>query len=94
METTGDGVSERRLRAVGEGSAGRDELRDAVLACARGGVETRELRRAVAGRLALPAEAVPGEPLAAALGLLIATGRVDERGGRLLAVPQERRRAG
>ena len=98
METTDDGARARRLRAVGEPEiAGRDAMSDAIEACVAAdpaGIAVRDLRRVVGERLALAPDAVIADDLTAALGLLIATGRVDESGGRLLALSQERRRAG
>ena len=49
---------------------------------------------AVAERLGVAPEAVDERELQAALGTLFATGRVDEAGGRVTAVTQERREAG
>jgi hypothetical protein len=74
-----------------------DALATAILAClgaAPAGVSPRALRGCVAERLALPAAAVPQRALEVALGLLVVGGRVDEADGRLVAVSEERRRAG
>ena len=88
----------RRLRAVGEGPvADPAALEAAVAACvadAPGGLAPRALAGAVAERLGVAVAAVPAHGLQAALGVLVATGRVDEAGGRLVAVGQEQRRAG
>ncbi|HTI32560.1 MAG TPA: hypothetical protein VL422_02720 [Miltoncostaea sp.] len=93
----GDGAT-RRLRAV-DGTPVVDArvLSQAiadVLAASPGGLAPRALPAAVAERLGVAAEAVDERELTAALGTLFATGRVDEAGGRLTAVPQERREAG
>ena len=88
----------RRLRAVGDGPVSDPAaLEAAVAACvaeAPGGLATRGLAAAVAERLGVAVSAVPAQGLQVALGVLVATGRVDEAGGRLVAVGQEERRAG
>ena len=97
MRTTGSGAEERRLRAVAEApAADREAITRAIEACAGrpAGVPVAELRAAVAEHLAVGRDAVPADGVTAALGLLIATNRVDESGGRLVAVSQEARRAG
>ncbi|WP_217915506.1 hypothetical protein [Miltoncostaea marina] len=97
MRTGGSGADERRLRAVGDPpAADREAITRAIEACAGrpAGVPVAGLRAAVAEHLAVAREAVPADAVTAALGLLIATNRVDESGGRLVAVPQEARRAG
>jgi hypothetical protein len=66
----------------------------AVLGARPGGMAPRALRTAVADRLGVAAEAVGERELNAALGTAFATGRVDEVGGRLVPVTQERREAG
>jgi hypothetical protein len=48
----------------------------------------------VADHLDVAPSAISPRDLSGALGLLIATGRVDEVGGRLVAVSQEHRQAG
>lgn len=87
-----------RLRAVGEGPVTDAALlADVVTQCveaAPAGLARRALGPAVAARLGLPADGVSPDALVTALGLLIATGRVDESAGRLVTVPQERREAG
>lgn len=87
-----------RLRAVGDGPvtdpATLAETAERCVRAAPGGLARRALGPAVAARLGLPADRVSPDALALALGLLIATGRVDESAGRLLAVSQERREAG
>ena len=87
-----------RLRAVGEGPVtDAAALADAAARCveaAPGGLPRRALGAAVAERLGVPAGRVAPDALATALGLLIATGRVDESAGRLVPVAQERREAG
>ncbi len=93
-ETTGD----RHLRAVGDGpvrdAAALGAALEAVVAAAHGGIAPRSLGPAVAAHLGVPVDAIVPEALTAALGLLIATSRVDEIGGRLVAVARERRQAG
>jgi hypothetical protein len=88
----------RRLRAVGDGRVSDPALIEATVAAvvaeAPGGLAPRGLAAAVAERLGVAVAAVPARGLQAALGVLIATGRVDEAGGRLVAVGQEERRAG
>jgi hypothetical protein len=95
QETSGTGT--RRLRAVGAGSTGDPAaLGEEILAAATGtpgGIAPRALRAAVAGRLGVTEADVPADALTTALGLLIATGRLDEAGGRLVAVSREERRA-
>ncbi len=98
MDGTTNGVAGRRLRAVG-GDPVTDTtvLRDAAQACvaaATGGIPPRSLGAAVAGHLGVEAGDVAPHALSVALGVLIATGRVDEVGGRLLHVAEERREAG
>ena len=98
MEQARGGSQARRLRAVGEGpvtDAGLlGEALVAVLEAAPGGLPPRALAAAVAERLGVTADAVGERELTAALGVAIATGRVDETGGRLVTVSQERREAG
>jgi hypothetical protein len=92
------GGGPRRLRAVAEGGAPAPEaLQDAILAClaaAPGGLAPRALAPALAERLGIAAAALPARDVQVALGVLVATGRVDEAAGRLVPVEQERRRAG
>jgi hypothetical protein len=96
-QARGEGA-ERRLRAVaGAPVTDAGVLGQAiaeVLASTPGGLSPRVLRAAVAERLGVAAEAVGERELTAALGTAFATGRVDEVGGRLVAVTQERRQAG
>jgi hypothetical protein len=98
MDQARDGQQSRRLRAVGEeqvidtGILGQAIA--AVLEGAAGGLAPRGLAAAVADRLGVPVEQIGGRELTTALGVAVATGRVDEAGGRLVAVPQERREAG
>ena len=96
-QSRGDGTG-RRLRAVGEApvadAAALGRAIAAVLEESPGGLPPRSLRAAVAGRLGVEADAVGERELMAVLGTAIATGRVDEVGGRLVAVTQERREAG
>jgi hypothetical protein len=97
MDQGADGTG-RRLRAVDDGpvvdAPTLAEAAEACVAALPGGIAPRALGAAVAARLGLPADRVAPEALSVALGLLIATGRVDEAGGRLVHVPQERREAG
>ncbi len=92
------GTTERRLRAVHDAPVHDPvALANAVEACVLAvpaGLPRRALGRAVAEWLGVPVEAVPAGALTTALGLLIATGRVDESAGRLVGVTQERREAG
>ena len=87
-----------RLRAVGGGAvADTALLGEAMVACvaaAEGGLARRALGPAVAARLGVGVDDLVPDALSVALGLLIASGRVDESGGRLVSVAQERRRAG
>ncbi len=93
----GDGQG-RRLRAVEHGAGpDRAALEAAILAsvCAGSeGVVTRSLGTLVADHLDVAPSAISPRDLSGALGLLIASGRVDEAGGRLVAVGQEHRQAG
>jgi len=96
-QASGDGQG-RRLRAVEHGAApDRAALEAAILASVGGGtkgVVTRSLGTLVADHLDVAPSAISPRDLSGALGLLIATGRVDEVGGRLVAVSQEHRQAG
>jgi hypothetical protein len=87
-----------RLRAVGDAPvADAATLAEAAARCVEAvpaGLPRRALGAAVAARLGIPVDAVEPDALATALGLLIATGRVDESAGRLVPVAQERREAG
>ena len=98
MEQERGGSQARRLRAVGEGpvtdTGVLGEAVVAVLDAAPGGLAPRALAAAVAERLGVAVEAIGERQLTAALGLAVATGRVDEAGGRLVTVSQERREAG
>jgi len=98
MEQARGGSQARRLRAVGEGAvAGTGVLGEAVVAvldAAPGGLAPRALAAAVAERLGVAVDAIGERELTTALGVAIATGRVDEAGGRLVTVSQERREAG
>jgi hypothetical protein len=92
------GGAPRRLRAVGEAGAPAPEaLEEALLAClaaAPGGLAARALVPALAERLGTTTAGLPAREVQVALGLLVATGRVDEASGRLVLVEEERRRAG
>ena len=69
----------------------------AIAACVAhtpGGIPTRSIAGAVADHLGVTLSAIAPEGLSAALGLMIVTGRLDEVGGRLVAVGQEQRQAG
>ena len=99
MTEAGDGaVGRRSLRAVAPGAVpDRAEVERAILesvGATAGGVTPRSLAALVAERLAVAPASIAADDLTGALGLLIATGRVDEVGGRLVAVDQEQRRAG
>ena len=98
MTDAGEGAQGRRLRAVAAGAApGRGEIEQAIVeavGATSGGVVTRSLAALVADRLGVAPTTIAADELTRALGLLIATGRVDEAGGRLVAVSQERRQAG
>lgn len=92
------GSPSRRLRAAGEGPvADAAALERAVgdcLAAAPGGIPARSLAAAVADHMGVAVSAVSPRALNVALGVLIATGRLDEVGGRLVAVGREHRQAG
>ena len=92
------GVSGRRLRAVEDepvvDTALLGAAAEACIRSASGGVAPRSLGAVVAAQLGLPADRVAPGALQVALGVLIASGRVDEVGGRLVGVAQERRQAG
>lgn len=98
MEQARGGSQARRLRAVGEGpvtdTGALGEALVAVLETAPGGLAPRALTAAVADRLGVAVDAIGERELTTALGLAVATGRVDEAGGRLVTVSQERREAG
>ncbi len=96
-QARGEGT-ERRLRAVADapvtGAGVLTQAIAAVLEARPGGLARPTLAAAVAERLGVEPDAVGDRDLMAALGTLFATGRVDEAGGRLVAVTQERREAG
>jgi hypothetical protein len=96
-QSRGDGAG-RRLRAVGEApvadAAALGRAIAAVLDASPGGLAPRALPAAVAERMGVAADAIGDRELMAALGTAIATGRVDEVGGRLVGVSQQRREAG
>ena len=98
MEQARGGSQARRLRAVGEGPViDTGVLGDAVVAAldaAPGGLPPRALAAAVAEQLGVAADAIGERELSTVLGLAVATGRVDEAGGRLVTISQERREAG
>jgi len=93
----GDGQG-RRLRAVEAGAAPDRAALEAAITASVGataeGVVTRSLATLVADHLDVAPLAISPRDLSSALGLLIASGRVDEVGGRLVAVSQEQRQAG
>ena len=97
MSQAGDGAQGPRLRAVGQGAApDRAAIQAAVLSslgATPDGVVARSLGTLVADHLGV-APATIADELTRVLGLLIATGRVDEVAGRLVAVNQEQRQAG
>ena len=98
MEDARGGSQARRLRAVGDGPVSDPAVLEAAIsvcvAVTPGGILTRSLAGAVADELGVPRSAVSPQGIQVTLGLMIATGRVDEVGGRLVAVSQEQRRAG
>jgi hypothetical protein len=98
MDDSRSGSQARRLRAVGDGAAPDTAALEAAIsvcvAVTPGGILVRSLADAVADELGVARAAVSHGALQVALGLMIATGRVDEVGGRLVAVGQEQRRAG
>ena len=98
MEDARSGSQARRLRAVGDGPVSDPAAIEAAIAvCVAvtpGGILTRSLAGAVADELGVPRAVVSPRAVQVALGLMIATGRVDEVGGRLVAVGQEQRQAG
>lgn len=98
MDEARGGSQARRLRAVGDGPVSDTAALEAAIAvCVAvtpGGILVRSLAGAVADELGVARSAVSPEALQVALGLMIATGRLDETGGRLVAVGQEQRRAG
>ncbi|MGD9694313.1 MAG: hypothetical protein AB7V42_01475 [Thermoleophilia bacterium] len=96
MHAAGNGQG-RRLRAVGEDATpGVHDVLETIEAAVGEtpeGIAPPALRAAVAERLGVGVEHVARRDLDTALGLLIAGGRIDEAGGRLVAVVQEERRA-
>jgi hypothetical protein len=96
-QARGDGTA-RRLHAVNEvpvvDARSLSQAIADVLGASPGGLAPRAIPAAVAERLGVAPEAVDERELQAALGTLFATGRVDEAGGRVTAVTQERREAG
>jgi len=91
-------TTDRHLRAVGHGPVTDTALIGAAVeACVGampGGIAPRALGAAVAAHLGIEAGGIAPDAVMTSLGLLIATGRIDEAGGRLTAVAQERREAG
>ena len=98
MDDARGGAQARRLRAVGDGPvADPAVLEAAITACVgitQGGIVARSLASAVADQLGVAPSAISPHGLSVALGLMIATGRLDEAGGRLVPVSQEHRQAG
>lgn len=98
MDDARGGSQGRRLRAAGEGPVADPDLLattiEQCVALSPGGIVARSLVTAVAERMGVAPAAISPRALSTALGLLIATGRVDEVAGRLVAVGQEHRRAG
>jgi hypothetical protein len=98
MSQAGGEGQGRALRAVERGAVvDRAALEAAITAsvgATAGGVVTRSLATLVADHMDVAPSAISPRDLSGALGILIATGRVDEVGGRLIAVSQERRQAG
>jgi hypothetical protein len=98
MDDARGGIPARRLRAVGDGPVDDPAvLGEAIAACVAvtpGGIVARSLASAVADQLGVAASAISSHGLSVALGLMIATGRLDEVAGRLVPVSQEHRQAG
>jgi len=98
MDDARGGSQARRLRAVGDGPVSDPAVLEAAIsvcvAVTPGGILTRSLAGAVADELGVPRTAVAPHDLQVALGLMIATGRLDEVAGRLIPVSEEQRRAG
>ena len=98
MDEARGGSQARRLRAVGDGPVSDTAAIEAAIAvCVAvtpGGILVRSLPGAVADELGVARTAVSSDALQVTLGLMIATGRLDEVGGRLVALGQERRQAG
>lgn len=92
------GSQSPRVRQVGGGAI--DDcgvLEAAIAACVAatpGGLVARSLVSAVADHLGVAPSRIAPRGLSVALGLMIATGRLDEVAGRLVGVSQEHRRAG
>lgn len=93
-----EGKGTRHLRAAaGAPVTDTAAIGAAVVAAIRQaprGLAPRSLRAAVAEHLGVAPGALGERELQAGLGVAIATGRVDEAGGRLVAVAHERRQAG
>lgn len=98
MDEARGGHQARRLRAVGDGPvADPVVLEEAIAACvavAPSGLVVRSLASAVADHLGVAPSAISPHGLSVALGVMIATGRLDEAAGRLVPVSQEHRQAG
>jgi hypothetical protein len=98
MDHPPGGTHPWRLRALdGDHVPAAEAVGEAILACledAPQGLPVRSLPGAVAERLGVAATASLGQRVTSALGLLIATGCVDEVGGRLVTARGEQRRAG
>src|SRR5687767_1869635 len=96
-QARGEGTG-RRLRAVEDApvtdAGALGQAIAAVLDASPAGLPPRALPAAVADRLGVAADMVGERELTAALGTAFATGRVDEVGGRLVAVSQARQEAG
>ncbi len=85
MDDARGGSQAPRLRAVGDGPVSDPAVLEAAIAvCVAvtpGGIVTRSLVDAVAGELGVARSAISAQGLSVALGLMIATGRLDEVGG-------------
>jgi hypothetical protein len=96
MDGSRGATGSRHLRSVRAAALEPAALAQEILAClegASGGMPPRAVPAALAERLALPPSELPARAVETALGLLIATGRADERGGRLVPLGEEHRRA-
>lgn len=92
------GARSPRMRQVGGGTISDcGVLETAIAACVAatpGGLAARSLASAVAEHLGVAPSRISPRGLSVALGVMIATGRLDEVAGRLVEVSQEHRQAG
>lgn len=98
MDDVRSGSHEGRLRAIENGPISDPSVLEAAIAACMartpGGVSTRSLPAAVAEHLGVSAASIAPRGLSVALGLMIATGGIDEVAGRLVPISQEHRQAG